>query len=342
VQSIACAALLSQVANGTLSSGVLAAAIALGTWGLVALGESDLGQLEASCCDDEVNFGFSEHAIKDGPLFAGIIGLDEGCMAREGEVVATAVLGEVNVKRLFVNILSNLSGGDHVQGWSLGLRLEGEGAIIRATVAGTAADAMPHGYRDPEGSFNKTLVIDPAKNAGVRGVVTAVSLTTQGLEEAVLPSVGTQSVLAFDVSTQGSQGEMDQIAVLQFGINSPQELVVVEGSSAYACNASTARMSVIFRARQPRFYRGDANASSKVDISDAIRIFMTLFQGADPFPCADAADATDDGRTDISDGLRILLDFFVPDTAIPAPGPFTCGPDPARPMFLVSLHFGPR
>ena len=81
-------------------------------------------------------------------------------------------------------------------------------------------------------------------------------------------------------------------------------------------------------ARAAEFLRGDANASGRVDISDAIRIFMTLFQGAEPFPCGDAADATDDGKTNISDGLRILMDFFIPDTAIPTPGPFSCGPDP--------------
>jgi hypothetical protein len=278
-----------------------------------------------------LNFGFSESAIKDGPLFEGILGLGEGCMAREGEVVARAGLGEANVKRLFVNIISNLPGG-HVQGWSLGMRLEGQGDVIRATVAGTSADLMPGGYRDPDQSFNKTSVIDPAKNGGRRGVVTAVALTTQGFEEAVLPGVGTQSVLAFDVSAQGPQGEADQVALLEFGLWIPgwemplEELATVEGSAVYPCNAHEARLSVTFRAA--RFHRGDANASGRVDISDAIRIFMTLFQGAEPFPCADAADATDDGRVDISDGLRILLDFFIPGTAIPTPGPFVCGPDP--------------
>ena len=315
-----------------ISRGVLASAFALSAWALAAPGQSDPGELE-NCCDHVVNFGFSEHAIQDGPVFAGILGLGEGCMAREGEVIATAGLGEVNTKSLFVNIISNLPDGANVQGWSLGVRLEGEGAITRATLAGTAADVMPNGgYRDPEGSFKWTGVIDPAKNGGRRGVVTAVALTTQGLAEAVLPSVGTQSVLAFDVSSEGPQGETDQTAVLRFGVSIPglenqiDELTTVQGNSVYPCNARTARLSVTFHA--PRFRRGDANSSGKVDISDAIRIFMTLFQGAEPFPCADAADATDDGRTDISDGLRILLDFFIPGTAIPTPGPFACGLDP--------------
>jgi len=317
----------------TVASRFLAATWALSAWASLARGESDGGQVEVNCCDFVLNLGFSESAIKDGPLFAGILGLGEGCMANEGEVIARAGLGEANVKRLFVNIISNLPSG-HVQGWSLGVRLEGQGDVIRATVAGTSADLMPDGYRDPDQSFNKTSVIDPAKNGGRRGVVTAVALTTGGLEEAVLPSVGTQSVLAFDLSAQGPQGEADRVALLEFGLSLPGsenpfwdwDFASVEGSAVLPCNADAARLSVTFRAA--RFHRGDANASGRVDISDAIRIFMTLFQGADPFPCADAADATDDGRVDISDGLRILLDFFIPGTAIPTPGPFVCGSDP--------------
>jgi len=78
----------------------------------------------------------------------------------------------------------------------------------------------------------------------------------------------------------------------------------------------------------PPFLRGDSNADGRVDISDAIRIFMYLFLGADAPRCMDAADATDDGKLDLSDGVRILCDFFIPYTAIPPPGPFQCGHDP--------------
>ena len=311
---------------------VLAVGCVLSAWASVVQGQSNPAEPEVNCCDDVLNLGFSESAIKDGPLFAGILGLGEACLAGQGEVVASAELGAANVKRLFVNLISNLPSG-HVQGWSIGMRLEGQGDVLRATVAGTSADLMSNGgYRDPEASFNKTSVIDPAKNAGRRGVITAVALTTQGLEEAVLPSVGTQSVLAFDIAAPGPQGEADRVAMLEFGISITgleypfENLVSVDGNSAYPCNVYAARVSVTFRAA--RFHRGDANASGRVDISDAIRIFMTLFQGAEPFGCADAADATDDGRVDISDGLRILLDFFIPGTAIPSPGPFVCGPDP--------------
>ena len=74
--------------------------------------------------------------------------------------------------------------------------------------------------------------------------------------------------------------------------------------------------------------RGDANADGRVDISDAIRIFMFLFMGAPAPLCLDAADAWDDGHLDITDGIVILLDFFRPGTGISTPGPFACGPDP--------------
>ena len=54
---------------------------------------------------------------------------------------------------------------------------------------------------------------------------------------------------------------------------------------------------------------------------------MFLFLGAQELQCLDATDSNDDGKVDISDGITILGDFFIPGTAIPAPGPFECGLD---------------
>ena len=74
--------------------------------------------------------------------------------------------------------------------------------------------------------------------------------------------------------------------------------------------------------------RGDSNSDGRVDISDAIRVFMWLFLGAAEPACVDAADSNDDGNVDLSDGVVILNDFFRPGTEIPPPGPFECGQDP--------------
>jgi hypothetical protein len=67
--------------------------------------------------------------------------------------------------------------GHGAQGWSYGIVAE-DCRITSVTVAGTMADTIPNGgYRDPEGSFNKTQIVDPAKNGGRGGVVSAIALT---------------------------------------------------------------------------------------------------------------------------------------------------------------------
>jgi len=81
-----------------------------------------------------------------------------------------------------------------------------------------------------------------------------------------------------------------------------------------------------------RFRRGDANASGRVDIADAISLLSYLFGPADDpskakvAECVDAADANDDGTTDIADAIKILGHLFAAEG--PLPGPFgECGID---------------
>jgi hypothetical protein len=295
-----------------------------------------------SCCDDGVNVGFSEIPIKDGPAFpgaAGIVGEGALCAANEGEILALVESGD-DTKRVYANIISNLPEGAYVQGWSFGILLEGSGRVTSATIAGTSADSIPNGgYRDPEGSFNKTQIIDPAKNAGQRGLVSANALTTQGLEEAVFPAVGTQSVIAFDIAPGESQGESGLVGSLSFkdglvGSGQPVALVVtVNGQSAAVCNFSLARVDIVFGIERALFRRGNANDDSKVDIADGIWIINELLRSGPLTLCQDAADANDDGVVDVSDAVYLFQHQFQPSTGPnpdpPPPAPFdTCGTDP--------------
>ena len=298
-----------------------------------------------SCCDDGVNMGFSDGVIKGGPVFpgaVGIIGTGELCTADHGEAVANSALGATGmVKRVYSNIVSNLPAASNVQGWSYGILLEGSGAVTSVTVAGTSADSIPNGgYRDPEGSFNKTQIILPEKNAGQKGLVSAIALTTQGLETAIFPEVGTQSVLAFDITAGEPQGEADQVNSLRFqgglvGSGQPVALVVtVGGESAVVCNFLLAQVDVVFRKSAiAQFTRGNANNDPKVDIADAIWIINELVRSGPPTLCQDAADANDDGVVDVSDAVYLINYQFQPPTPPspdPAPpAPFDdCGPDP--------------
>ncbi len=76
-----------------------------------------------------------------------------------------------------------------------------------------------------------------------------------------------------------------------------------------------------------RFLRGDPNGSGDVDVSDAVFVFLFLFNaGIDP-ECADAADVDDSGQIDITDGIAVLEFLF---RGGPPPGPPfpSCGEDP--------------
>jgi hypothetical protein len=74
--------------------------------------------------------------------------------------------------------------------------------------------------------------------------------------------------------------------------------------------------------------RGDANASGRVDISDAVATLGYLFLGAPGPACHDRMDASDDGRLDVTDPIRILSYLFLTGTPLPPPFPES-GVDPS-------------
>jgi hypothetical protein len=77
----------------------------------------------------------------------------------------------------------------------------------------------------------------------------------------------------------------------------------------------------------PPFLRGDANADGATDLSDAIAILVSLFDGEIMVPCEQAGDANDDGGLDISDAVYTLTFLFLDGKAIEPPVE-ACGMDP--------------
>src|SRR6187549_575731 len=81
--------------------------------------------------------------------------------------------GAANTKRTepyFTN-LKHVGAGNNAQGWSYGVTTEGSALILTLTIEGTDAKALF------SGGFNKTEVVDPAKNGGKNGGVSAVVLS---------------------------------------------------------------------------------------------------------------------------------------------------------------------
>ena len=74
-----------------------------------------------------------------------------------------------------------------------------------------------------------------------------------------------------------------------------------------------------------RFVRGDTNADSSVDITDAVFVLNFLFLGGDNPPCRDAANVDDSPAIDITDGIYVLNFLFLGGAAPPSPFPDCSG-----------------
>ena len=77
------------------------------------------------------------------------------------------------------------------------------------------------------------------------------------------------------------------------------------------------------------FRRGDANTDGWTDISDPLRVLLSLFENSEELLCADAADTDDNGSLEVTDAVRTLNYLFLqqPPPLPPWPG---CGEDPTE------------
>ena len=109
--------------------------------------------------------------------------------------------------------------------------------------------------------------------------------------------------------------------------------LVLEGQDFYPGAAGEFRLALepgtlTVTEERGGFRRGDADATGRVDIADAIFTLNWLFRGGRPPPCLDAADANDDAGANLSDPVFTLNWLFLGGRVPPAPGPFCCAPDP--------------
>ncbi|MBN1422070.1 MAG: hypothetical protein JXP34_25075 [Planctomycetes bacterium] len=77
----------------------------------------------------------------------------------------------------------------------------------------------------------------------------------------------------------------------------------------------------------PRFVRGDANDTGRVDIADVVAGIHALFGSGAACACQDACDANDDGKWDVADPIYVAQYLFAHEAPPPAPFP-ECGADP--------------
>jgi len=246
------------------------------------------------------------------------------------------------------------SGTPGTWGWQMSFTASGCDALI-VGVTVTQTDIAPGSIEDCErgpggkGGFDATwLASGPPPVGRIAGAISAIVLHLKKgttLDPGSInfrPSVGAEENPAttcrflVEYTTPDTTGQWCDLT-LQYvddldGRGSGQPIdnkVTQAGQSVFqSVIPQTIEKTVRVTAGAVQFIRADTNVDGETDISDAIRTFMFLFQGASDPPCLSAADSNDDGFIDISDGIHTLNDLFIPGTAIPEPGPFACGIDP--------------
>lgn len=78
----------------------------------------------------------------------------------------------------------------------------------------------------------------------------------------------------------------------------------------------------------PEFKRGDANADSKINLTDSVYLINYLFASGEMPPCFDAADFDDNGVLNITDAIYLLNYLYLGDKPAPLEPFNQCGVDP--------------
>ena len=275
----------------------------------------------SGCCAMPFNIGFSTRVLRGMPPFEGLEGVGPTCHAGDG-VIDHAVPG--GPRKVYLNVVSDLDGkSGGVAGWAFSVTIEGGGDMLSATTSGTAADRKENGGLFFQG-FNKTHVIDPFKNDGLKGAVTGCVLSLT--EDVSLPLRGTESVLALEVS--GPEGATSLLSAGRHLLSGGQPVrsqLTVGEKSRFPCNVKEARLRIRHLPSQP-FIRGDGNGDLGLDIADPVWLVASIYHDGPPAPCPDAADSNDDGLVDASDVVYLIEYLFRAGDAPSSPFP-DCGLD---------------
>lgn len=208
------------------------------------------------------------------------------------------------------------------QGWSISVSHEDDSLdLVSVTIGGTDAGAAF------SGGFESTEVVDPAKNAGNAGFVSAVVLSFR--KAISLDPTKAQSVIRAQYDFVGDW-QKTQIVFLDDLRGSGQpvpNVITVAGKTVEPAAKFPLELSRGEPPAKSRFVRGDANDDGKTNIADPIWIINELVREGPATECQSAADANDDGLVDLSDAMYLIMWRFKGGPQPPVP--FTaCGLDP--------------
>lgn len=221
---------------------------------------------------------------------------------------------------------------DGAQGWSISVNNDSHLEIQNGggfpTLDGTDAGAKFNG------GFQKTEVVDPAKNNGKSGFVSAVVLSFT-LPITLDPAKNQTIAFSKYKVKVGTTDENFPLTIIFLdnlrGVGQPvPNVLTVKGDTVNP----TRLIALELEEKEPaggekKFRRGDANDDTKVNIADPIWIINELVRSGPKTKCQSSADANDDGRVDLSDPMYLIDWRFLGGT--PPKAPFAvCGGDPTE------------
>jgi len=216
------------------------------------------------------------------------------------------------------------------QGFSMALRYDGEGFLIReGNVEGLVT----------EGADFVSVLSDPGEGTLVIGLLMDSEPPFNGKRIPVLNEPQAVLNLVFDVAESLAHGEYE-FSFASEGLRSGSAWIY----NTYAAGDESFRVTDLRNGKVtisskpqgglPLFVRGDANQDLEIDLADPVTILQSLYGGADLPPCLDACDANDDGKIDVADPIYLLAYTFAdgPRPPIPfgepgldwTPDPFGC------------------
>jgi hypothetical protein len=241
-------------------------------------------------------------------------------------------------------------GAEGARGWSLYVGVRGCG-LVAATTNGTVAarvDADPPGLRDGGFAFNEVEYYCSPQNFGK--ALTQIALSNIEANVNLDPAESPQVVLRLTIEGRASAAGGCASCELRLVEVDPYCDCVHRGQpfsnfisldpgagSVPTYTPLTVDLCV------PTFHRGDTNGDGRIDISDPISTFNSLFLGTPAPECHEAADSNDSGILDLSDGLFVLNYLFgqgiQPAPPPPGPPPEPCGSEDRDDYYSGCLRY---
>jgi hypothetical protein len=226
-----------------------------------------------------------------------------------------------------------------IQGWSLSVAAESCLGLRSVTTIGTVADGQnrPPGMRDIQsGSFEKSEVVNPTRNNGQQGAVSAVVLSFTN--PVILPQLGEfvilklRGALSSPPLPPGSGTEPCVLRVVrpdEQGLAGSGEPVQTAITVAGATVDPVAGGVAVRLQNGSRFSRGDCDGDGQKNLTDGLVLLNYLFLAGAVPSCLAACDFDASGRPNITSALYFFNYLFLEGPNLPAPFP-GCGQGGAR------------